>query len=276
MLLASLLYLLQPAYAETKYILDIHYQNNPDMQAKFEGYSENTVDKLAVSESKEEADLKFKEYRIRNMITSIEYYEEKVIVTISNNGKNTEIYKVYNIHSWVIQPTQAEIEAKRLSKIESERLTKTRSDIEDANARLSQLNSNIAEATIRLSNLNSDAEYHHPLDDKSMNDNDLFDMNDKKELRNFNKKHKKYNASVLAFGMPMMTAGVICAGIVANEDIKASKLTGQSIKSLYDGNDGYPNWEWSDEAKVEHKKLGIAGALLGGTGLIITTLGFAW
>ena len=268
MLLASLFYLLQPAYAGTKYILDIHYQEYPEVQAKFEGYSENTNDVDAATESKKDAELRFEEYRIRNNITSIEYYEEKAIATISNNGKNTEIYKVYNIHSWVIQPTQAEIEA--------ERLTKTRSDIELANAKLSHLNSNIAEATIRLSKLNSEAEYHHPLDDKSMNDNDLFDMNDKKELRKFNKKDKKYNASVLAFGMPMITAGVICASIVANEDIRASKLTGQSIKSLYDGNEGYPNWEWSEEAKVEHKALLFSAALLGGTGTIITTLGFAW
>lgn len=266
MLLASLFYLLQPAYAGAWYILDIHYQNDPAKNIKFEGYSEDADVAVAASESKKDAQSKYKDYVKRNNIAIIESSAEKPI--LSDDGKNTEIYQTCYIYSYIIKPTQADVEAERLSKI--------RSDIEEASARLSRINSNIAEATARVSKLNSDAEYHHPLDDKSMNDNDLFDMNDKKELRKFNKKDKKYNASVLAFGMPMITAGVICASIVANEDIRASKLTGQSIKSLYDGNEGYPNWEWSEEAKVEHKALLFSAALLGGTGTIITTLGFAW
>jgi hypothetical protein len=74
----------------------------------------------------------------------------------------------------------------------------------------------------------------------------------------------------------MITAGVICASIVAYEDITASNLTGQSIKSLYDGSNQGTHREWSKEAKAEHRALGIAGALLGGTGLTITVLGFTW
>ena len=274
MLLASLFHLLQPAYAGTNYIIDLHYQNYPEIQAKFEGYFEDADESVAGFKSKEEAELKFANYLVLNRITITKAFGEKPIATIGGDGKNTVIHQNLYVYSWVTQPTQAEVEAERLSKIKS--------DIEEAKAKLSLLNSNIAEAAIRVSNLNSDAEYHHPLDDKSMSDNDLFDMNDKKELRNFNKKHKKYNASVLAFGIPMVTAGVICAGIVYSEDTRVSMATGESIKSLYDGYEHYDSdgfqrkWEWSDEKKAEHKNLGIAGALLGGTGLIITTLGFAW
>lgn len=146
MLLASLFYLLQPAYAGTNYILNVHYQHNPDVQAKFEGYSENTDELVAAFESKEEANLKFANYLVFNGIKITHAKEEKLIVTIGGDGKNTIMHRNLYVDSWVIQPTQAEIEAERLSKIEA--------DIEDANKKLSQLNSNIAEATIRLSKLN--------------------------------------------------------------------------------------------------------------------------
>jgi len=288
MLLVSLFYLLQPAYAETTCPTSSH--ETKDLNQKYVTYKYYDLENNylfvgcyndldydeALKQAKSNALKEIKKYK-----DNLEHLKITVIMKVSErthsetyDGNLTTLIIYINILTTPDEPSQAEIEAERLSKIDY--------NIELANLRLSQLNSDIAEATIRISELNSDAEYHHPLDDKSMNDNDLFDMNDKRELRNFNKKHKKYNASVLAFGIPMVTAGVICAGIVASEDIRMSSIINQPIKSLYDGHDHYDsnglqtNWEWSDETKVEHKKLGIAGALLGGTGLIITTLGFAW
>jgi hypothetical protein len=268
MLSATLLYLLQPAYAGTSYIIDLHYEYEPSQNTKFEGYSEDTNEAVAAYKSKEDAELKFANYLNFNKITINKAYGDKLIKTLGGDGENNEMYMIIRIYSYIISPTQAEIEAERLSKIKS--------DIEDANRKLSQLNSNIAEATIRLSKSNSHTETNYKSND-DVTDNPLYDILD----IDYSKK-KKYNTSVLAFGMPMMFAGVVCASIVAAEDIRMSSAINQPIKSLYDGHDHYDsnglhtNLEWSDETKVEHKKLGIAGALLGGTGLIITTLGFAW
>lgn len=276
MLLASLFYLLHPAYAGTNCILNVHYQNYPDVQAKFEGYSENTDEFVAAFESKEEANLKFASYLVFNGIKINHAKEEKLIVTIGGDGKNTVMHRNLYVDSWVIQPTQAEIEAERLSKIEA--------DIEDANKKLSQLNSNIAEATIRISKLNSDPETNYK-SNNDVTDNPFEPLSDSNRfsLIDYGKKKKnKYRASVLALGVPVITAGVICAGFVAVEDIRMSSAINQPIKSLYDGHDYYDpdglqtNWEWSDETKADHKKLGTAGAFLGGTGLIITALAFAW
>ena len=103
MLLASLFYLLQPAYAETKYILNIHYEYEPNLNIKFEGYSENTDELVAASESKKDADLKYVDYVNRNNITVIDSSAEAPIVTFGNNGKNTEIYQTYNINQYDVK-----------------------------------------------------------------------------------------------------------------------------------------------------------------------------
>lgn len=290
MLLASLLYLLQPAYAETtcptssaetkdlnqEYVTYKYY----DLENKylFVGCYNDLYYEEALKQAKKKAlkqlsrfkdDLKYLKITATMKVSEEDHSE-------THDGNLTTLIVYIRILTTPDEPTQAEIEAKRLSKIEADRLSKIDYNIELANARLSQLNSNIAEATIRLSKLNSDPETNYK-SNNDVTDNPLYDILD----IDYGKK-KKYNTSVLAFGVPMITAGVICAGFVAAEDIRMSSAINQPIKSLYDGHDHYDsnglqtNWEWSDKTKTDHKKLGIAGALLGGTGLIITTLGFAW
>lgn len=104
MLLASLFYLLQPAYAETKYIITIYYEYEPDLSINFEGYSKDTDELIAASESKKDADLKFKDYIDRNNITIIDSSAEKPIVSFSvyEYEKITTIYQVYHIYHYDI------------------------------------------------------------------------------------------------------------------------------------------------------------------------------
>jgi hypothetical protein len=107
MLLASLFYLLQPAYAETKYILNIHYESGPIPNIKFEGYSEDADELTAASKSKENAYVKFKDYIDRNNITIIDSSAKKPIVSVGVGvysfgvyEKITTIDQAYLIHSY--------------------------------------------------------------------------------------------------------------------------------------------------------------------------------
>jgi len=100
MLLVSLFYLLQPAYAGTKYILNIHYESGPIWSIQFEGYSEDADELIAASKSKENAYVKFKDYIDRNDITIIDSSAEKPIVRFSGYERNTTINQVYHIHSY--------------------------------------------------------------------------------------------------------------------------------------------------------------------------------
>jgi len=96
-------YICSAAYAETKYILNIHYEYEPNLNIKFEGYSENTDELVAAFKSKEDADLKYVDYVNRNNITVIDSSAEAPIVTFGNNGKNTEIYQTYNINQYDVK-----------------------------------------------------------------------------------------------------------------------------------------------------------------------------
>jgi len=100
MLLVSLFYLLQPAYAETKYILNIHYESGPIGSIQFEGYSEDADELIAASKSKENAYVKFKDYIDRNDITIIDSSAEKPIVSVSEYKKITTINQVYHVYSY--------------------------------------------------------------------------------------------------------------------------------------------------------------------------------
>lgn len=99
---------------------------------------------------------------------------------------------------------------------------------------------------------------------------------DKNKFQSHSSEKNKSKAMMLSLGIPMVISGIVCEGLVVNDNVKASKLTGQSIKSLYDGIEDYPNWEFSDEAKSEHKMLITSGAILSGVGTVMTVIGVAW